>query len=132
VFSKLQADYGPRGFQAIGIGFNDMSNMLVPDFIKDFKPTFPVGWANRDPVLAFLGISQEERFVVPQIVLIDRKGMIRAQSPPLGDASLQDEKFMRAKIEELLNGTTPSRIPSAAVKPLGGMTVNPAKSPTNK
>src|SRR3954447_22416213 len=82
-FSKYQADYGARGFQAIGIAFNDMSSMLVPDFIKDFKPTFPVGFANRDPVLSFLGITQEERFVVPQIVLIDRKGMIRAQSPPL-------------------------------------------------
>ena len=115
-FSKLQNDYGPRGFQAIGVAFNEMSNMLVPDFIKDFKPTFPVGWANRDPVLAYLGIKIDERFVVPQIVLIDRKGLIRAQSPPLGDASLQDEKFMRVKIEELLDAGTAVRKPAASVK----------------
>ena len=116
VFSKLQDDYGARGFQALGIAFNEMSNMLVPDFIKDYKPTFTVGWANRDPVLVYLGISPMERFVVPQIVLIDRKGVIRQQSPPLGDANLQDDKFLRVKIEELLGGAVPERKPSPAVK----------------
>jgi len=116
VLSKYQADYGARGFQAIGIGFNEMSNMLVPDFIRDFKPTFPVGWANREPVMVYLGMSPEERFVVPQLVLIDRKGVIRAQSTPLDSSTMQDEKFMRAKIEELLTGTTPPRQPSSAVK----------------
>ena len=116
VFSKYQNDYASRGFQAIGIGFNEMSNMLVPDFIKDFKPSFPIGWANREPVMVYLGLSPDERFVVPQIVLIDRKGLIRAQSPALGDPSLQDEKIMRSKIEELLTAGTPARAPSAAVK----------------
>jgi peroxiredoxin len=107
VFSKYHADYGPRGLQVLGIAFNDMSGMLVPDFIRDFKPTFPVGWAEREKVLAYLGHSPDERFVVPQIVLIDRKGMIRAQSPPQGDPNLQDEKIMRA---------TP-RASAAAAKP---------------
>ena len=116
VFSKLQADYGARGFQALGIAFNDMPAMLVPDFVNDHKPAFPVGWANRDPVMAYLGISPIERFVVPQIVLIDRKGVIRLQSPPLGDGNFQDEKFMRVKIEELLGAGTPERKAAAAVK----------------
>ena len=115
-FSKFQAEFGSRGFQAVGIAFNDMANMLVPDFVKDFKPTFPIGSANRDPVLVYLGISPIDRFVVPQIVLIDRKGIIRLQSPPLGDASFQDEWFMRAKIEELLSGAVVEHKPSAAVK----------------
>jgi hypothetical protein len=93
-----------------------MANMLVPDFIKDHKPTFPVGFAARDSVLTYLGISITERFVVPQIVLIDKRGVIRLQSPPLGDANLQDEKFLRAKIEELLGGGAEIRKPSVSVK----------------
>jgi len=32
-----------------------------------------------------------DRWVVPQIVVIDRKGMIRAQSPTTGDEKLQNE-----------------------------------------
>jgi thiol-disulfide isomerase/thioredoxin len=109
VFSALQNEFGPRGFQAVGIAFNEMAGMLVPDFIKDFKPAFPVGFADRDKVLNYLGISVIDRFVVPQVVLIDRKGMIRAMSPPLGDPSLQDDKFVRVKIEELLSSGTPAR-----------------------
>ena len=31
VLSKLQADYGSKGFEAIGIAFNDMASMLVPE-----------------------------------------------------------------------------------------------------
>lgn len=115
VFSKLQDEFGGRGFQALGIAFNEMSNMLIPDFLKEFKPSFTVGWANRDPALAYLGISTTERFVVPQVVLMDKKGGIRFQSPPLGDPNLQDDKYLRARIEELLTGV-PERKPSAAVK----------------
>ena len=116
-FSKLQDEFGARGFQALGVAFNEMSNMLVGDFIKDYKPTFPVGWANRDPVLVYLGINPMERMAVPQVVLMDRKGVIRMQSPPLGDATLQDEKFLRVKIEEMLGGGgITERKPTAAVK----------------
>jgi thiol-disulfide isomerase/thioredoxin len=115
VVSAWQNDYGSRGFQALGIGFNEMAGMLVPDFIKDFKPTFPVGFADRDKVLNYLGIPVTERFSVPQIVLIDRKGMIRVMSPPLGDGSLQDDKVMRPKIEELLsNGTSAAKPPTSS------------------
>lgn len=115
-FSKLQNDYGPRGLQVLGVAFNEMSNMLLGDFIRDFKPSFTVGWANRDPVMVYLGLSPMDRFVVPQIVLMDRKGVIRLQSPPLGDASLQEEKFLRVKIEELLAGGTAERKPAVSVK----------------
>ena len=40
--------------------------------------------------------------MAPQMAVIDRKGMVRAQSPPLGDANLQDEAKLRALIESLL------------------------------
>ena len=119
-FSKLQNEFGSRGLQVLGIAFNEMSNMLAADFIRDFKPAFTVGWANRDPAMVYLGISPIERFVVPQVVLIDRRGVIRQQTPPLGDANLQDEKFLRVKIEELLGGAAAERKPSAAVKSAAG------------
>ena len=119
IYSTLQAEFGARGFQALGIAFNEMSNMLVGDFINDYKPAFPVGWANRDPVLVYLGINPNERMAVPQVVLMDKKGVIRFQSPPLGDATLQDEKWLRVKIEELLGGVV-ERKPAAAVKSATG------------
>lgn len=114
--NKLQAEFGARGFQAMGIAFNEMSSMLVPDFVRDYNVKFPVAWAQREQVMGYLQISTMERFVVPQIVLIDRKGQIRAQSPPLGDPKLQDEANLRVQIDALLKeaGGTAS---SAAAKP---------------
>ncbi len=131
-FSKLQNDYGTRGLQVLGIAFNEMSNMLLGDFIRDFKPSFTVGWANRDPVMAYLSLSPMDRFVVPQIVLIDRKGVIRLQSPPLGDASLQEEKFLRVKIEELLAGATAERKPAVSVKSASAPQASARKMATAK
>ncbi len=39
---------------------------------------------------------------MPQIVLIDRKGVIRAQTPPTGDEKMQEENNLRIQIEKLL------------------------------
>jgi thiol-disulfide isomerase/thioredoxin len=107
IFTKLYNEYGPQGFLPIGVAFNDMPNMLVPDFIKNQNLSHPVGYADRDKVLDFLGISVMERFVVPQIVWIDKKGIIRSQTPPLGEQKLLEEPYWREMIETLLKEPGP-------------------------
>ena len=101
VFSKLYSEFGARGFQPLGVAFNEMPQMLVPDFIKQNNVNFPVGFSARDAVLNFLGIPVIERFVVPQIVWIDRKGRIRSQTPPLGEEKQLQEVYWREMIETL-------------------------------
>ena len=50
-----------------------------------------------------------DRYSVPQEVVIDRKGMIRAQSGIDGDPKLQEENSLRALIDGLLKeGATPT------------------------
>jgi len=102
IMSRFQNELGSRGFQAIDIAFNDNADLLVGDFIKEQQTTFPVGWTTRDQVLAFLGISAVDRFVVPQLVLIDREGMIHYQTPPLGDEESYKEGVIRSRVEALL------------------------------
>ena len=106
--SKLYAEYGPRGFQPIAVAWNDMANMLVPDFVKANGVTFPVGFAPRDEVLSYLGISPMERSVVPQIVWIDKKGVVRSQTPAQGDTKLLQESYWREEIETLLKEPGPA------------------------
>src|SRR3982751_4521354 len=50
LLTQLQKEYGPRGFQPLAVAWNDMSKMLVPDFVKEFKGTFPVGCGDRHVV----------------------------------------------------------------------------------
>ncbi len=108
VMSRLYAEYGPRGFQPIAVAWNEMANMLVPDFIRLTNATFPVGFAPRDDVDTYLGMSPMERSVVPQIVWIDKKGVVRSQTPPLGDEKLLQDSFWREQIETLLKEPGPS------------------------
>jgi hypothetical protein len=88
-----------------------MVQPVVSNFIRDHKVNFPVGYAPADSALGFLGISTMERWAVPQLAIIDKKGMIRAQTPPQSDAKFQQEDFLRAQIEMLLKES------AAAAKP---------------
>ena len=103
--SKLQADLGPQGLQVLGAAFNEEA-LLTPDPIRAFMAThaaFPVGAVPRDSVLSFLGVSVMTRLVVPQIVIVDRQGMIQAQSDPSeGSPELQTESHLREFLGTLL------------------------------
>jgi hypothetical protein len=56
-----------------------------------------------------------DRWVVPQVAVIDKKGMIVAQSEAMGTPALQDENYMRTLIDKLLkegastSSTTPKK-----------------------
>ncbi len=107
MLSGLQREYGPRGLQVMAGAFNEMSHMLVPDFIKQFQPAFPVGYNNRQEVHGFLDHNEQMQMFVPVLVFIDRKGMIRYQHTG-DDPFFQDqEKNVRATIEELLREPVP-------------------------
>jgi peroxiredoxin len=101
--SKVQAEYGPKGLQVLGSAIEDAASLAVPDFIKKFQPPFPVGFNERNPVLDFLQHPVIFQLMMPQLVLIDRKGIIRAQFA--GDDALfagDQEKGIRERIVSLL------------------------------
>jgi peroxiredoxin len=107
VLNKLQEELGPKGFQPLAVAFNDNAGMLVGGFVQNFHTTFPVGYAARQTVTDYLQLDDTPgaRWNVPQIVLIDRKGMIVAQSSPKGTEELQEENSLRKKITELLTSS---------------------------
>jgi thiol-disulfide isomerase/thioredoxin len=105
LLTKIQNEYGPKGFQALGAAFNEADNGMVTNYIAQYKVGFPIGPVGRDTVLSFLGFSLMDRLVVPQIVLIDKKGQIREQTEanPSAPMPLQDEAHLRSMIEKLLS-----------------------------
>ncbi len=112
VFSQLANEYGARGFQPIDVAFNTMANLYVRDFIKDHNVTYPVGFDTPENVMNYLGFSIMDRYVVPQVVWIDRKGNIRSQTPPMGEDKMLQEAYWRNMIETLTkepSGDAPSK-----------------------
>jgi peroxiredoxin len=100
-FTRLFNEYGKLGFQPVDVAINPMANLYVKDFVRDYKISYPVGFSAPEEALGFLNIPVMERYVVPQIVWIDRKGNIRSQTPPLGDEKLLNEVYWRNMIETL-------------------------------
>ena len=100
--NQLQTQLGPRGFQPLEIAWDDDAKAQVPGFVKQFSVKFPVGYSAWPPLMNFMGFSIMDRPVTPLVVVIDRKGVIRAQTPSEGDSNLQNEEKLRALIEGLL------------------------------
>jgi hypothetical protein len=99
----------PKGVQMLAIAFNDNAAALVPAFIREHGVLFPVGYSKPEPVLGFLGFSVMERYNVPQMAVIDKKGMIREQSGPLGDPNLQNPVFLKDLLDKLVaEGAAPA------------------------
>jgi peroxiredoxin len=103
ILSKLQTELGPKGFQAIGIGFPGDGDL--PSFIRTYGVNFPVGTADRDAVLGFLQHSiMQQSFYFPQMVFVDRNGLIRAQysgvDPFLNGGN--EEANIRTLVQKLL------------------------------
>jgi peroxiredoxin len=117
MLTKLQAELGPKGLQVLGFGFNDNAQVLVDGFVQQFHVGYPVGYGSPDTVMGYLGLSVLDRYTVPQVAVIDRKGMIRAQSGVQGDPNLQDESYMRNLIQSLLKeGAAPGAATGSAKK----------------
>jgi peroxiredoxin len=105
----IQRDFGGRGFQAIGIALeNGIGGPVVAKFAEELKISFPVGYASSDNADRYLGRTQTERFQVPQLVLVDREGVIRAQSRPVGENVLENPAYLRKSIDGLLSEGRPS------------------------
>lgn len=91
-----------------------------------------MGYATRDSVVSYLGLSVLDRWVVPQVAIIDRKGNVVAQSAATGTPELQDEGFLRNFLDKLVkeSGSTGSAAPAAkaAPKTVAKSTTAPAKT----
>lgn len=126
LLEKLYQEWGPRGFLPVAMAFNPMAQLLIDDFRKDFKLTFPVYFGLREDVNAIAEFDPNQRLLVPQLMIIDRKGIVQFQTPEGGDERVADETKLRGLIEPVLLGkvsaappkpATPAKAASATAKP---------------
>ncbi len=102
LLEKFYREYGSRGFQPVGVAFNDMAALLVPDYVKQLGLTYPVGIAPREEVIAYIQHPMAQILYVPQLVFIDRNFVIRGQYSGTDDFFKNEEANMRNIIEKLV------------------------------
>lgn len=117
---KLYRELGPRGFQPIGIAFGpeaDAANAYL--LSQTLKLTYAIGYSSNDNVDAYLARGKDDVLNIPQVVVIDRAGMIRAQSGGRpGDPKLENEDSLRALLDGLLKESRPPETTSSTKKNL--------------
>ncbi|MBV9771836.1 MAG: TlpA family protein disulfide reductase [Bryobacterales bacterium] len=99
----IYKDLEPKGFEVLEAAVNE--NPGIPNFIAQFKVPFPVGTAGVMPALDYIQWPKDKRPLVPFLVFIDRKGVIRAQYTGVDEAFFNDqqEQHMRDEVEKLLS-----------------------------
>ncbi len=103
ILTKLTSEYGPK-IQAVGLAFDRDDAKGVPNYIKTIGTNFPVGSADTKAVNGFLGISVMEynQMRVPQVVVIDKKGVIRGQTDLNGNGPVSVEASLRTLLNTLV------------------------------
>ena len=97
VFEQLSQEF--TALRSAEVAFNEGADTSA--FVKQFGLSFPVGVSNIDAARDFLGISRSARLGTPQIVVIDRSGVIRAQSERLGSPILQTHDYLVALLKAM-------------------------------
>jgi peroxiredoxin len=106
MLDRLQGDLGSRGFQAVAIAFGQHSDQAMVGHVADhLKLGYPLGYSTSDQVDSFLGRQGSEKIKIPQMIVIDRKGVIRAATGGGADTRLEDEAALRTLVDPLLKET---------------------------
>jgi thiol-disulfide isomerase/thioredoxin len=101
MLSKLQQEYGPKGFQALGIAANDGAQESLPGFIR-LQIGLPVGYLDQPTTMQVFDFKRGDSPFVPMYMFVDKKGTIRFQYAGKEDFFKNEEKNTRLLIEALL------------------------------
>ena len=95
VFEQLLHEFA--GLRVAELAFNDGAD--TASFRKRLGLSFLVGTVTTDLTHDYLGIARGARLGTPQVVVIDRSGLIRAQSERLGSPILQTHDYLYALLK---------------------------------
>ena len=104
ILTRAQKEFGARGFQVLESTVEVGGEGMLPRFIDQFSPPFPVGFNVFDAAQAFMQHSVMLIMHMPGLMFIDRQGRVVAQyegDDPFMSEDKQ-EANIRAKIEQLL------------------------------
>jgi peroxiredoxin len=117
LMSKLQRDYGARGFQVIGAAVDDNAAYTVIPFVQRYRPPFPVGFLEKEALIKIADIPPGQRPFVPILMFINQTGNVRFQYYG-NDPFLKDvEKGTRAIATGLMNARDTGQEPQRVVAP---------------
>src|SRR5215469_5108090 len=125
--NELGSEMGGQGVQPIGVVFDPPkvrtpASNLIPLITSNSKLTFPIGYARKEEVDTYLGRTGADMLAIPQILVIDRAGVIRAATGNQPNLSLENEDSLRTLLNQLLKENPPSGASAKPPSPASGRT----------
>ncbi len=94
---------------------DDQGATLAPQYVRQFRPNYPMGWTDRLSAMNFLHVSVMTPGYVPKMAFIDRKGILQFQvfgeAPYFRDA--ERDRNMRATLDGLLRDEARTQRPKS-------------------
>ncbi len=100
ITEKIVGELGPKGFKSIGVAVDEGAERLVLEFARNYRISFPLGWAPIDEICTFLDLKPEQLYV-PAMMIFDRSGKVRGRYPG-GDSFFNMEELNLRNMVELL------------------------------
>jgi len=104
LLQQMQDEYGPRGFQALGVAVDAQAATGMANYLNLTTATFPIGIRTENDFKAFAELSAFEVDKFPEIFVIDRAGVVRWYHGAPGDEAFlyNEERLLRSEVEMLL------------------------------
>ena len=117
ILNKIHKDYAGRNVVVFESAIEPMSSLHIADFVKKLGVNFPVGYNEQNYVLKFLGKEENTPMLMPQVVIVDPKGMVRAQygADDLTFSESIQETTLRDKLDEITKGQAAAKPPVPSV-----------------
>ncbi len=101
VLSKLQKEYGPRGFQTFAVAANDGAEKMLGN-VAGLQLGFPVGYLDQNTTMQVFDFKRDDHPFVPIYIFVDKTGAVRFQYAGKDDFFKNEDKNTRLLIEALL------------------------------
>jgi thiol-disulfide isomerase/thioredoxin len=104
LLTAIQRDFAAKGVKVVGMAINEDAALGLAGFLSQTSAEFPIGIKNVQFAMDFLQHSTMKRFLMPRLVFIDKKGMIRAHYGADEDwmAPAVEDKNIRALLSRLV------------------------------
>ncbi|MEP7366517.1 MAG: TlpA disulfide reductase family protein [Acidobacteriota bacterium] len=102
IMESYYREFKNQGLQVIGLATNDNAEKDIGNFIAASGATFPIGVISRDKAQEFLQHPMAAIFYLPQLAIIDRKGVIRYQHGGQLKPASDEDAQIRNHIAELI------------------------------
>src|SRR5580704_17999865 len=90
-FVELQKQYGPQGFQIVGVAMDDASAKEIADFAKEMGVNYPILLGQESVGQSYGGVS-----VLPTTFFLDRDGKLTAREFGLQSRSVFVDHIKKA------------------------------------